>query len=94
MPFFSEIIATASALFISLSTVGIFLNLNQKFRQSKIRITLSFLVLPIVMSSIIWFSIFQNEIAYTETIQMAMATFVPVWLFIVWEYFKFIKPTK
>lgn len=89
MPFFTEILATGSALFISFSTVSIFFNLNNKFRQSKSRIALSYFLFPIVMSVIIWFSLFNHEKADIDNILIAMIIYLPVWFFIVKEYSNF-----
>lgn len=89
MPFFTEILATGSALFISFSNVSIFFNLNNKFRQSKSRIALSYFLLPIVMSVIIWFSLFNHEKADIDNILIAMIIYFPVWFFIIKEYSNF-----
>jgi hypothetical protein len=91
MPFFAEILATGSAIFISLSAFSIFLNLIQKFRQSKTRIALSFLVFPILTSVFLWFQLFKNEMHDTETILLIITIFFPVWFFITREYLKFSK---
>jgi hypothetical protein len=91
MPFFTEILATGSALFISFSTISVLLNLNTKFRQSKLRIALSYFIFPIVMSVIIWFSLFNHEEVDKENILIAMIIYFPVWFFIIKEYSNFKK---
>lgn len=93
MPFFTEILATLSALFISLSTISIFLNLHLKFRQTKMNVTLSFLVLPALISIILWLSLLQNGAKGTEAVLLIIAVYFPVWFFIVREYIKYSKTT-
>lgn len=91
MPFFTEILATGTALFIALSTIGIFFNLNTKFRQSRIRIAFSFFVLPVLVSIYLWCSLFLNEASDKQTIFIAITIYFPVWFIIIREYLKFIK---
>lgn len=91
MPYFAEILASASAFFISLSTVSIFLNLFLKIRQTKMNVALSFLFLPILSTLYLWLSLFKSEMKDNET--LIMAVYFPVWFFIIREFLKFSKTT-
>lgn len=94
MPFFAEILASASAFFISLSTVSIFLNLFLKIRQTKMNVALSFLFLPILSSLYLWLSLFKGEMKDTQTVLVIIAVYFPVWFFIIRELFKFSRITN
>jgi succinate dehydrogenase/fumarate reductase cytochrome b subunit len=92
MPFFTELLLSFVALCIAVGTLTIFLNLNRKFRNNRIALLLSFVLLPAATSLLFLSVLIQaGQVASLFEILHMAATLIPVSVLIGWEYFQFKK---
>jgi len=90
MPLFTELLLSFLVLFICLLTLGIFLNNNSRFRSSRLRVILSFTLLPFV--AIVLFTyllIVEDGMPSLFGLLHILATLIPVCSLILWEQYKF-----
>jgi len=90
MPLFTELLLSFSVLCICLLTLGIFLNSNPRFRSSRLRVILSFTLLP--FAAIVLFTyllIVADGMPSLFGLLHILATLVPVCGLILWEHYKF-----
>lgn len=92
MPLFTELIISFLSFFIALTSITIFLNLIKKINQNNTFIILSFFLLPIITSIIIVFNLIDENDNYIFLFIFALL--LPVWLSLIWEYFKFNRITN
>lgn len=91
MPLFTELLIAFSCLFISFSSLTIFLNLFQNFRKNRLLTSLSFFLIPFITTVTFIILFFQEEFVDKKIILFLATLVIPVWFFIIWEYRKFIK---
>ncbi len=92
MPLFTEIIFSGFSLFISLASITIFLTFFKKIIHNDIFSLLSFVLLPLIASYIILLFLADEEGNYI--LLFICALLFPVWVLIIWEYYKFNKIKK
>ncbi|MDR3007464.1 MAG: hypothetical protein LBV59_05985 [Sphingobacterium sp.] len=92
MPFFTELLLSFVTLCIAVGTLTIFLNLNRRFRNNRIALLLSFVLLP-AASSLLFLSVLiqAGQVASLFEILHMAATLIPVSVLIGLEYRKFKK---
>jgi hypothetical protein len=89
IPLLTEILFSIFSLFISLASATLFLNLFKRIIQNSTFSFLSFIFLPLLTSIILTFFLAENA----GFIYIA-ALLCPVWVLILWEYFKFNRIKK
>ncbi|MNE31356.1 hypothetical protein D3C87_982010 [compost metagenome] len=90
MPLFTELLLSFSVLCICLLILGIFLNNKPRFRSGRLRVFLSFTLLPFV--AIVLFTyllIVEDGMSSLFGLLHILATLVPVSSLILWEHYKF-----
>lgn len=89
MPFFSELLLTILSFCISLTSITIFINLLNRKNRNNTFVFSTFSVLPLITSLIlIVYSIYEND---SDIFLFLFALLFPFWVFLIWEYLKFIK---
>lgn len=91
MPLYTEILTAFITLFLSLSTLSIFLNLNRRFRQSKTTVALSFFLLPALLSSFVALAVYLQEGDDLKTWLLVLVAYLPFWFLLIKSYFSFSK---
>jgi predicted neutral ceramidase superfamily lipid hydrolase len=87
IPLLTEILFSIFSLFISLASATLFLNLFKRIIQNSTFSLLSFIFLPLLTSIILTF--FLADQSETYILLYIAALLCPVWVLILWEYFKF-----
>ncbi len=88
MPLFTEFLLAMLALFISLTSITVFLNLNKVIYQNSVTNFLTFFLFPIV-ASITVIAILQEDFGDKRSILFFSALNIPVWYFLISNYIKF-----
>ena len=89
MPFFTELLSVGLASVVALSTIMIFINLNEKIRTYNITNFLSFFILPFVIGIFSIISVVPAEGAGFQTILFLIVSIGTPLFFIRSEYLKF-----
>jgi len=92
MPLLTELIFTTFSFFISLACITIFLIHLEKVLHSKLLIFLSFFFLPLVASIVITWYLLNEKDSHISLFICALL--LPVWGFIIYEYFKLDRMKK
>jgi hypothetical protein len=95
MPWFTELLLSFCVLCICLLTLGIFLNINSRFRSNRFCVFLSFTLLPFgLIIFLCYLFVLEQGMSDVFGLLHVLATTVPICSLILWEYYKFTKSLR